>query len=196
MEKNEMEFSEMKEQLRVLQNRLNEQIDINEKHLRKALAENVSGLRRHDFVGVVFCFLACFFVTGLVATQGLSLTFIVATFVFLLANAIASLLLKFNNHILDSTDLVTMSENALKYKERQRNYLFIGIPAALVWSAWYLFELGQQIGFKSPLAYIGMGCAMGIGAVVGFIIGYLRFYRPSIRKADKILANIKDLQEK
>lgn len=193
MENKELELDEMKQQLRKLQERLNEQVEINDKHLRKALGQNISSLRNHDMVGVVFCFVVAFLLPFLVMSQGVSNTFVVVTFVFLLANAICSLFLKLSNFPKDA-DLVTLASKVLKYKKYQRNYLFIGVPCAVIWGVFYFFELVRSLGFASTATYVGFGIAMTIGAIVGFFIGYFRFYRPSMKKADRILSNIEDIK--
>lgn len=193
MENKELELDEMKQQLRKLQERLNEQVEINDKHLRKALGQNIISLRNHDMVGVVFCFVVAFLLPFLVMSQGVSNTFVVVTFLFLLANAICSLFLKLSNFPKDA-DLVTLASKVLKYKKYQRNYLFIGVPCAVIWGGFYFFELVDSLGFTSTATYVGFGIAMTIGAIVGFFIGYFRFYRPSMKKADRILANIEDLK--
>lgn len=193
MENKELELEEMKQQLRKLQERLNEQVEINDKQLRKALSQNISSLRNHDMVSVVFCFVVAFLMPFLVMAQGVSYTFVVATFVFLLINAICSVYLKLSNFPKDA-DLVTLASKVVKYKKYQRNYIFIGVPCAVVWGIFYFFELMGNLDFASTATYVGFGIAMTIGAIVGFFIGYFRFYRPSMKKADRILSNIEDIK--
>lgn len=193
MENKELELDEMKQQLRKLQERLNEQVEINDKQLRKALGQNISSLRSHDMVSVAFCFVVAFLLPFLVMAQGVSYTFVVATFVFLLANAICSVFLKLSNFPKDA-DLVTLASKVVKYKKYQRNYIFIGVPCAVVWGIFYFFELMGNLDFASTVTYVGFGIAMTIGAIVGFLIGYFRFYRPSMKKADRILSNIEDIK--
>lgn len=58
MEKNEMEFGEMKKQLKALQERLDKQIDINEKQMQNAISDKMNGLQRHDMRLLWLCALS------------------------------------------------------------------------------------------------------------------------------------------
>jgi len=193
MEK-EMEFREMKEQLRTLQERLDHQVEINEKQLKKAIGEGINGLRRRDRRELFFCVFAAFFVTGIAMSQELTPYFICATFIFLMLNAAWKYYLKFGDKEMSSMDMVETSKQLLLYKERSRKSLIYGLPIALVWAIWYMYEISQTFGLTERSQIISLILTCSLGGLFGGIIGYLRFYRPSMATADRLLNQIKELK--
>ena len=196
MEKNEMEFGEMKQQLRILQERLDKQVNINEMQMRNAIGEKMNGLQRHDQRILWFCVVVAVWVPLMIYyTQQCSLGFSVFTLAVLVANAIWQYYLKFNGRDRLRDNLVETAEYLVQYKKNLRTAQIIGIPCALVWAFFYVRELSKN-GYvqddPEAMKYLVFGCAFG--AIIGFIIGYRRFYLPSVHAADKIIRQIKDLQ--
>lgn len=192
MEKNEMEFGEMKKQLKALQERLDKQIDINEKQMQNAISDKMNGLQRHDMRLLWLCaFITIWIPLMVYHYQGCGVEFTIFTFVFLLANAIWQYFLKFNGRDRLKGNLVETAKYLVKYKKNLRTSQMIGIPCALVWVCLYFNEL-NNLGYLD-MKYLVFSCSLG--AVIGFIFGYRRFYLPSVRTADKILAQIEDLKE-
>ena len=195
MEKNEMEFSEMKQQLRMLQERLEKQVSINETQMRNAISEKMTGLQRHDMRLLWVCAVITIWLPLMVYYgQHCSLGFTIFTFVFLLANTIWQYYLKFNGRDRLKNNLVETAEYLVQYKKNLRTAQMVGIPLALVWAGLYVRDLSMCGYVQDPedMKYIVGGCAFG--AVIGFMIGYRRFYLPSVHAADKILAQIGELK--
>lgn len=195
MEKNEMEFGEMKKQLKALQERLDKQIDINEKQMQNAISDKMNGLQRHDMRLLWLCaFIAIWIPLMVYYYQGCSVEFTIFTFVFLSANAIWQYFLKFNGRDRLRGNLVETAKYLVQYKKNLRTSQMIGIPCALVWACLYVRDLSTNgYGDMIDMKYLVFGCALG--ACIGFVFGYRRFYLPSVRTADKILAQIEDLKE-
>lgn len=196
MEKNEMEFSEMKLQLKALQERLDKQVDINDKQMRNAIGEKMNGLQRHDQRLLWLCAVIAIWLPLMVYyTQHCSLGFSIFTFVFLVANAIWQYFLKFNGRDRLRDNLVETAEYLVQYKKNLRTAQMIGIPCALVWVGLYLRELSVTGFVQDPetMKSVVFGCTFG--AILGFLIGYRRFYLPSVHAADKIIAQINELKK-
>ena len=194
MEKNEMEFGEMKQQLRMLQERLDKQVDINEKQMRNAISDKMSGLQRHDMRLLWLCVVITIWVPYMVYYgSGCSLGFSIFTFVFLACFTVWQYFLKFGgrDHLKDN--LVETAKYLVQYKKNLKTAQLIGIPCALAWACMYVYELCSMIDDKTGIMIMIGGCSFG--ALIGFLIGYRRFYLPSVHAADKILAQINELKE-
>lgn len=195
MEKYEMEFGEMKQQLKALQSRLDKQIEINDKQMRNAISEKMNGLQRHDQRLLWLCIVVAIWIPLMCYNgQNCSLGFTIFTFVFLAANAAWQYFLKFNGRDRLKGNLVETAEYLVKYKKNLRTSQMIGIPLALVWITLYVRELSLTAYSENPesVKYLIGGCIFG--AIIGFLIGYRRFYLPSVHAADKILNQINELK--
>lgn len=191
----EMDYNEMKQQLRMLQDKLDKQVEINERQLHNAIGEGLSSLRHRDVKHVILCVVVAFLVPSVLYIQGTSHTFNIITLVFLLLNAAWRYYLKFDSADYHKLDVVSSARQLIKYKERHRVSLLIGIPLALVWVCFYLREQALILGANSRQDFSFLLIGAAVGLVVGFLIGYFRCYRPTMQAADKILSQINELQQ-
>ena len=194
MESNELEFGEMKNQLDLLRERLDKQIEINEKQLRRAIGEGLGSLRSRDRFGLIFCVVLTVLMPLLFVVQGCGYLFVGATFVMLAVNAITGYFMKFDATLdIDRLDLVSTSKRLLKYKHNNTIYIVYSMPVVMVWTLWYLYEICKRLQIDSASGCFIMLSCMLFGEVVGGIIGYFSFYRPSMRDADRVLNQIKEI---
>ena len=194
MESNELEFGEMKNQLDLLRERLDKQIEINEKQLRRAIGEGLGSLRSRDRFGLIFCVVLTALMPLLFVVQGYGCLFVGATFVLLAFNSLKAYLMKIDaSRDIDRLDLVSTSKRLLKYKHDKNIYIVYSIPVLMMWILWYLYEIGAKLQIDSLTDYLIMFSCMLSGGVLGGIIGYFSFYRPSMRDADRVLNQIKEI---
>lgn len=194
METNELEFREMKNQLLMLQERLDKQVEIKEKQVRRAISEGLRSIRSRDMMGLVLCVVVAILMPLSILVQGYSLVFALTTFVLLSINAIKAYLMKLNaTRDMDRMDLVSTSKRLLKYKHDQRTYILYALPVVLAWTVWYLYEVGVALHIDTPMEYVIMLVIMLTGGFVGGLIGYFSFYRPSMRDADKVINQINEI---
>ena len=189
-----MEFREMKEQFCLLKEHLDKQVEINEKQLRRAIDEGLSSLHRRDRMGLTLCVVVAFLLPLSVFAQGYSYVFAGVTFLLLSFNALQAYLMKFRaSRNFDQLDLITTSRRLLKYKHEQTTYIFYSMPVLAVWILWYLYEIGMKLGIDSVKGCLIMLSCMLLGGITGGLIGYFTFYRPSMRDADRVLNQIKEI---
>ena len=194
MESNELEFGEMKNQLDLLRERLDKQIEINEKQLRRAIGEGLGSLRSRDRFGLIFCVVLTALMPLLFVVQGYGCLFVGATFVLLAFNSLKAYLMKIDaSRDIDRLDLVSTSKRLLKYKHNNTIYIVYSMPVLMVWTLWYLYEICKRLQIDSASGCFIMLSCMLFGEVVGGIIGYFSFYRPSMRDADRVLNQIKEI---
>ncbi|MGN0007342.1 MAG: hypothetical protein ACI35T_04530 [Alistipes sp.] len=194
MESNELEFKEMKNQFRLLRERLDKQVEINEKQLRRAIGEGLGNIRRRDRVGLFLCVALTVLLPLSLIAQGYNWLFVGATFVLLAVNAIKAYLIKIDaSRNIDRLDLVSTSKRLLKYKHDNSVYIVYSMPVLMVWVLWYLYEIGVKLQIGSVTGYLLMFSCMLSGGVLGGIIGYFSFYRPSMRDADRVLGQIEEI---
>ena len=77
-----------------------------------------------------------------------------------------------------------------KAKKRDNNWLWVGIPMALAWGAWAIWEMAQKAGKDAD--YLVPCCIVGL--VIGALIG-LRVHFKTQQHYRDILDQIEDAEE-
>ena len=96
----------------------------------------------------------------------------------------------------DMRDNALMSGNLLEVKrkvtlaqKRDANWLWFGIPMALAWGAWAVYEMSQKMGDNE---YIVPCCIVGV--LVGALIG-LKVHFKTQSRFSEIIEQIEDLED-
>lgn len=196
MEENMKELQELKEQLAALNKKLDSQAVINENMIRRALDSSINRLRSLGSKKFVMCLLATVLVLGIVILLGTSLPFIISTALFMGVNDYMGYVLMKKEKSLDgASNLIGTMNKVLDYKKYNRDTTLIMVPVAILWAIWYVVDLGKVLGFSGTKEFGGLAIACLIGGVIGGIIGYFTAYRPSMKEADEILAQIEEMRE-
>lgn len=194
MEQENKEIQELKEELAALHARIDRQAEISDGMIRKALDARIGHLQVLGSRKFRFCLIAAVFVVTLVVLQGTRLPFIVATAAFMALNAAGAYYLKKKENELEgASDLKGTMTNLVSYKRFNRNTTLIAVPLAIAWAVWYVYEIALHLGMTGKDVY-GLIVACAVGGVIGGLIGYFTFYRPSMEEADKIINEIEDLK--
>lgn len=194
MEQDNKELQELKEQLSALNAKLDEHAEINDRMIGRALNSSVGKMKDIVSRQMWFCFFGLILVSAIVILQGVSKALIIATIVFMAVNAYITVIMNIKEKsIIGADDLVGTMRKALEYKKLNRNSTLIMLPLAVLWAGWYVYEIGDILGFEGTKEYTVLIVACGIGAIVGGLIGYFAFYRPSMKQADEIIAQIDEL---
>ena len=190
------EIQELKEELAALHRKIDEQAEIKDSMIKKAVAGSISKLQKIGNSSFWICIIALILLEAIVFSYGLSAGIKIATLVLFGINAyIAYILMRKNNAMDVSEDLVRTTEKALEYKKWNRNSTSILLPFALAWIVWFVYEMGKSIGvLESEFFYELIICAL-IGMILGGVIGYFTMYKPSMEEADKIINELKDIRE-
>jgi len=196
-----VELDEMRQQFALLQDRLDRQVEINEQQMKKALKKGIGQMRGRDHMAVLVCFVGWIFVGVTCYAMELPLAFQLFVDIGMGINFLCSILMKlhvndFRTDGMASTDLVRTSQELIRYKRNNQNYMkYVSISYIIAFVGWFTYVIMQERGVESVKEFAFVIISMLVGAFIGGMIGVMKFYRPSIRQADEMLAQIKELQE-
>ena len=195
MEQNNNELKELREQLAALNQKLDKQAEINDNMIRKALDASIGRLQSLGSKKFFWCIIATVVVLIITIFQGVSLALIIATALFMGINTYMGYVLMQKEKSMDgSSDLIGTMNKVLDYKKYNRDTTLIMLPVAILWAVWYVADIGRVLGLTATKEYAGLAIACLIGGIIGGIIGYFTAYRPSMKEADEILGQIKEIE--
>ena len=189
------ELEQMRTQIGLLKQKLDQQVIVNDIHIRNSMKSKISDLNRTVrgtiFVGIF----AVVFAPMTFYINGCSLAFIIATAVMLAVCLGLTIVQKINlGRMMDLSqgNLVETAEKLSKVRTHYKEWYKIAIPMIIVWGGWMIYEMVNVLGVDSPTA-IGFYCGAGVGLIIGGIIG-ARINRKVVQQANEILAQIEELQ--
>lgn len=186
-------LDEMRQQLSLLQHRLNHQVEISDRQMRKAVTSRVASLRSFHNMGIVFSIVCALFVIFGVYEQGVRLPFLVATIVFFTLNTVSGFFLQARKQdCRTASDMIAAARSMQRYKMLNNRYLSCGIPVVIMWAIWYVYEICLVAGYTTTKAFLGLLLCCTVGGVIGGLIGYYTFHRPAMRRADKIIEQVEE----
>lgn len=189
------ELEEMRRQLATLQQRLDSQADFTDKQMRKAVKSSVDSLHALGNKGLAVCLLALVLVLSVSFEQGIRPYFLILTFIFLAGNAVSAYFLRMEKRQCSTqADMLATARRVERYKRLNSRHIRIGLPITLLWGAGYVYEVTRAMGMTSVKEIASMGLCALIGGCIGGLIGWTCFHRPAMREADKILAQIEELE--
>lgn len=182
------ELEQMREAFAILNEKVSKQQILNERIINKVMKKNVSVVKRLYILELICATYVITFGSWTFYELSLSLPFIIATIVFMLLCAGATLFVGkdiFSNTMQEGSMLEIM-QKALRAKRLEQQWLFIGIPLGLIWMFWICFET-YYMG-KLHIVY-GICFGGAFGAAIGF-----RNYKRTISALNDIVENIEDLK--
>ncbi len=187
---NIQELNEMRNQLCLLKQKLNEQEIVNEKLMRKVTSERLSKINRE---GKIYSIIAaiCVPINYLILQMaGTSTAFNIVTILFLLVCIGVSVYSRrgINPEDVINGNLVTTKKKMLSYKTLCNKWLIGVTPFLLVWFGWFMYELAADDSDFNTGAIVG-GC---VGAVVGTICGII-YHKKSMKNIDNAIQEITEL---
>ena len=195
MEQNINELQELREQLAALNQKLDKQAEINDNMIRRALDASIGRLQSLGSKKFFWCIIATVVVLIITIFQGVSLALIIATALFMGINTYMGYVLMQKEKSMDgSSDLIGTMNKVLDYKKYNRDTTLFMLPVAILWAVWYVADIGRVLGLTATKEYAGLAIACLIGGIIGGIIGYFTAYRPSMKEADEILGQIKEIE--
>jgi hypothetical protein len=194
MNNENFDLENMRQQMTTLKNKLNQQEIISDRLVRRSMKNEVNTIaRRYYIIMAVGLFMVpygywCFVILG-----GLSIFFWIVTSIFMLVSAGATYytLCKINDPNMMNRNLVEASRRVASAKKFEANWLFFGIPAVVVWFAWFMYEAYQIHGGALSNGFFWGGC---IGGIIGAICGLSLNFRTQ-RQFQEIIDQIEDLTE-
>lgn len=185
------EVQELRRMLDVLNRRLEKELVVNEKMIRRAMREKVGGLRKRGrfirivgLFGLFYCPFALYFLGFSWWFNGVTeLFFGVAVgydYYTYRGLRIASL---------PDSNMLDIARAVVRVKQRNASWLKFGIPFILIWLSWFSYEL---LNMNSDQEFLyGELIGGGVGCVIGLIAG-ISHYLATRREADEVLRQIED----
>jgi hypothetical protein len=190
------ELEQMRSQIGMLKQKLEQQTIVNERHIRNSMKSKISDLNR-TVRGTIFAgIFAVLFAPMTFYIQGCSLLFVIGTAVMLAVCLGLTIIQKINlgrMTDLSQSNLIETAERLSRTRTHYKEWYKIAIPMLLAWVGWMIYEMVNAIGIESPTA-IGFYCGAGVGLIIGGVIG-ARINRKVVQQANEILAQIEELQQ-
>ena len=186
------ELDEMRQQMAILKDKLENQTIVNDRFIRRSIKRGVSTInKRYLVLGIIALAMIPYGYWAFVMIAGLSVALWLASCLMML---IVVGFMIYNSR--DMRDSALMSGNLLDVKrkvtlaqKRDANWLWFGIPMALAWGAWAVYEMSQKMGDNE---YIVPCCIVGV--LVGALIGLKEHFKTQSRFSE-IIEQIEDLED-
>ena len=185
------DFEEMRQQLNLLNKKLNKQSIINEKLIRRSMREKIQVIGRDAYLQCVVAIVATPLCVSIYWTQGMSLPFCIVTALFLIGAVIYTYWMHkgLRSNDLLTGELIQASQRIHRYKLLEARWLRFSIPFIIVWLGWMSVEIYLM---SSTTEYIGYLCGGLFGLLLGGLWG-THFYRRSQRISSEVLQQIEEL---
>lgn len=185
----DQELLEMREQLNLLKDKLDKETIVNDRLLREVTRQKVHRLNRNVWQEGFACLFVVTFGTWSFYNMHLSWWFIGATILMMIVCFLATLIphsrIKMNEIM--SGDLLTVAKQVRRLKHLYREWLRYGIPAVIVWMAWFAYEIICSCdNWKIGISMIVGGI---IGGITGGAIG-LHMHKKLLREMDELIEDI------
>jgi hypothetical protein len=188
---NEFELDDLRQQIKELKDKVNEQGRLNEALVKKAIQGKMRGVHSIILKLAIFAILCIPFYIMMKYQVGLSWPLTIFTIVFLLASVTSDYFINRIDVSHMGDDLVGTANKLIKMKRNRVIGQRIGIGIALIWLAWFCYEyfvLNSVYG--TDVAWVSM-LGIFVGAVVGGLIGILIFNKMQ-RANDEMINQINE----
>ena len=192
MERHELyELEQMREQLNLLNEKLDKQRIFNNKVLIDSANKSISKLNgsgKFYIICGVFALLYCPFVFS---NLGFSPEFVWGTVAMLAVCLGYTIYLHHGLRSIDMThqNIVELSQKVLRLRKGYANWLYVGFSMIVVW--FYFLYQEVVVIIDNPQGFL---VAVVVGGVIGGIIGLTRHFKV-VRDADELLEQIRELQQ-
>ena len=144
----DFELDEMRQQMAILKNKLDNQTIVNDRLIRRAVKNSVSTInKRYLVISIIAFAMIPYGYWAFVVLNGLSIPLWIAMSVLMLA-VIGFCI--YNGHEMRKNDFVSdnlleTKRKALKAQKRDAMWPYFGIPVAIGWAAWVGWEMTQKL---------------------------------------------------
>lgn len=188
------ELQEMRLQIGLLKQKLEQQSIVNERLLKRAMRRGVSTLNRMGRFTMLMCFIMGVPCAAVFHEYGLSLWFAVFTALMMFFSGVKTWLYhrELWNINPSTTPLIGLAGVVSRLKQRYVSWLRVAIPVLCFWVAWMLVESWLRIDTTPTLRYFMMGALCGLP--LGLFIGNRRRHKV-IQRAEEVLRQIDELKQ-
>ncbi len=144
----DFELDEMRQQMAILKNKLDDQTIVNDRLIRRAVKNSVSTInKRYLVISIIAFAMIPYGYWAFVKLNGLSIPLWIAMSVLMLA-VIGFCI--YNGHEMRKNDFVSNNlldtkRKTLKAQKRDAMWPYFGIPVAIGWAAWVGWEMTQKL---------------------------------------------------
>lgn len=144
----DFELDEMRQQMAILKNKLDDQTIVNDRLIRRAVKNSVSTInKRYLVISIIAFAMIPYGYWAFVKLNGLSISLWIAMSVIMLA-VIGFCI--YNGHEMRKNDFVSNNlldtkRKTLKAQKRDAMWPYFGIPVAIGWAAWTGWEMTQKM---------------------------------------------------
>ena len=184
-----MELTELREQVALLKEKLMRQQIISEQNIFAAAQKGISQLNKAGNIWGIFGIFAVVYCSWSFHRFGFSDGFVIGTAIFLAICAAVTIYAHWGIRSIDvaNGNLVDISQRLISFRKIYSRYHLFSIPALLVW-CYFLYQDAQHM-LEYAEGFLIAGC---VGGLIGAIIG-LKAHFKVIRDTDKVLKNINEL---
>ena len=185
------ELEEMRQQMAILKDKLESQTIVNDRFIRRSIKRGVSTInRRYLVLGIIALVMIPYGYWAFVMLNGLSVGLWLAMCALML---IVVGFMYYNSRDLRDDDLmggnlVEVKRKLALAKKRDGNWPRFGIPVALAWASWAVYEMAQPTGGSE---YLVPCCIVGI--LIGALVG-LKVHFKTQRHYRDVLEQLEDLE--
>ena len=188
------ELNELREQLTLLNRKLEKQSIINHQLIHNSIKERISNVNR---TGIVLCALVIIATPIISINYALLLNFSLALNIFTCAFMAIALIYTIWSHWglssnLLNGDLITASTTIMRTRRRYKQWSYFSYPWLVVWLCWNGWEVYTKIDNQEMLLGIIVGGIIGL--IIGGIYG-MRQRNKIYRNIDEMLVQIEELKK-
>ena len=187
------ELENMRQQLNTLKKKLDQQEIVNDRMIRHSMKKTANTIsRRYYFIMAVCLLMIPYSYWAFVMLNGFSIPFWIFTCIVMLV-CLGGTYYNSRNLDLDmmTNNLVDVRRRMARAKKFDANWLLIGIPLAIVFLGWFMYESYQL----HPDAFFnGLFWAGCIGGVIGAIWGFSLHFKTQ-RQYQEIIDQIEDITQ-
>ncbi len=188
----------MRDQLLLLQKKLDERVHFEDRMIRRAMTKNVGNLLQMEWIGLFICIMALVVSMAQVHVQHLSVALQLFTGLWMLVMVVVQAwsvwYVAGKRRDVIEGNLLRVSERIIVYKRADRWCKRIFLPLVVVWIVIYLHEVVISSAFAESVAYqIGVYVGGVLGAALGGIIGWM-IYRKMMGYVNELQEQVEDLK--
>lgn len=187
------ELDDMRRQISLLKEKLDNESIINDKLMRSVMKTKVGKVDSYLLkLLIILPFTMALMYLDFAIMFPISTACLIATEIMLVC---CGIFIYLNKRLLASADLaggnlVEECRKLVRFKKREIRYLYVSIPLLAVWMAWLTYELQHCGEDPEAMVFLSWGCV--VGGIIGFCIGLYKF-RSMIRNINEVVRQIEEI---
>ncbi|MGP1424306.1 MAG: hypothetical protein ACTTKM_10245 [Prevotella fusca] len=199
METKHTEFEEMRQQLGILKNKLENQTLINDKLIRQSMLDKMSSMKKYTWVSFLVLLFIYYAYYEAREIFNLSWWFYGFTVIFMTFSVCFDAYInRVNKKDFLNGDLIAASLQMQRMKKLRKISLLCGISILTIWVPWICLEvyngLGVANGGENESLFYSMMIGGGVGLIIGAVIGISIYFRMQRINSD-IIQQIDELKK-